>query len=86
MAAPRKKVDVEWVLDRANVMLQHSTTGPEHREGVIVMIEKLLTYTGQYNGFSYLTKVPEGHLPGIADGGPVDETRRVYSMKTERKK
>jgi len=55
---------------------------------LISFVEQLLLETGNYHGFTYLTKdqVPELHLPGIipkTDGNHefLDETRRSFVIQ-----
>lgn len=81
----RKTIDVDVVVDTANLMLKESTVAPrgdQFRRGVTSLLEQLLFITNQYGGFRYLTEseVPPGELPGIRtqnlpspNGMPSDE-------------
>jgi len=93
MSKLRKTVDVNFVLDLVNKMVQNSTCSSERRKGMEIVIEEILFYTGNYKGFRYLTsdEVPKDELPGINThplGSNVlsfdekfantDDTRRMY--------
>jgi hypothetical protein len=74
-----------------NTLASDFTCHPKYREGIIIALEHVLHATGNYRGYSYLTKdqVPNGELPGI--NTPIEElsyedrfkntdyTRRYYS-------
>ena len=65
--AKRKTVDIEFLKDKINQMLQDSTCSSDMREGMIVTLEIALMETGNYKGFRYLgeKEVPAWTLPGI---------------------
>lgn len=88
----RKTVRLEFLVNTANQQLAGAHGKPEHRTGVIAMIEMALMEAGHYEGFRYL-KQGEFHgdgLPGIRmdeDGkmlsyderfADTDGTRRQY--------
>jgi hypothetical protein len=81
----RQTINVNTLRIDANRILSQSTCNPERREGVIALLEHVLTQTGNYHGFRYLTadEVPLGELPGIVrtsgEARFPDETRRYYS-------
>lgn len=91
----RKTVDLEFLVDTANQQLRGAHGKPEHRTGVIAMIEMALMEAGRYEGFSYLTRdqlLSPDNRPGIHKGPngemlPEDErfvdtdgTRRQYAL------
>jgi hypothetical protein len=63
----RKTFNVEQFKNQVNDMLAQSTSEPEVRQGMIVVLERMLHDTGNYHGFRYLeiSQVPEGFKPGI---------------------
>ncbi len=66
----RKTIDVDVVVDTANLMLKESTVAPrgdQFRRGVTSLLEQILFITNQYGGFRHLaeSEVPAGELPGI---------------------
>ena len=67
MAKKRKTINVDDLRKLANDMLATEHTSKQCREGVIMMIERVLLDTGNYCGFSYLYKseLPYGATPGI---------------------
>ncbi len=91
---PRKTIEVQKLVDYANMQLKDSVTAQGHREGICTMIEQVLMETGNYGGFRFLTsdEVPYKHRPGVhyEAGQPLpypdrffntDETRRQYFLK-----
>lgn len=51
----RKTVDVEFVKTVANrVLSDENPTRASEREGVIILLEAVLSETGNYKGFKYL--------------------------------
>ncbi|MAH07439.1 hypothetical protein CMI38_04285 [Candidatus Pacearchaeota archaeon] len=79
--ASRKTIEVEKVKGIANRALEASMRWSNEddkyvavdrywRQGVMLMVEKVLMDSGNYKGFGYLTEdeVPKGELPGIRMG------------------
>jgi hypothetical protein len=65
----RKTVNVDFVIETVNGMLQNSIDTPEQksiRMGAILLLEAVLHETGNYKGFRYLIdeEVPHGR-PGV---------------------
>lgn len=88
---PRKTIHIRDLIDSVNNMLEKSTTSPEARMSICILLENVLHENGVYAGYNYLTAtyVPQGHDPGIlvdADGNRIfdrnfcDETRRFYHI------
>ena len=65
--AKRKTVEVSALKDQINFMLANSRCPVEGRKSMMVILENVLMETGNYRGFSYLSKneVPEGYQYGI---------------------
>ena len=63
----RKTIEVSQLVAHVNESLRTSTDSPEVRLGMILLLDKVLFETGNYNGFRYLYEyeVPSGHRPGI---------------------
>jgi hypothetical protein len=65
----RKTINVEVLRTIANKELSYTGryTCPEQREGVVSMIEAVLSISGNYKGFRYLdvNEVSKDDLPGI---------------------
>lgn len=88
----RKTIDVETVIGDINHQLKFSIADKEFREGLISIAEQILMKTGNYKGFSYLTKdeIPLGELPGIRPQelepkekfDNTDHTRVRFSLRT----
>ena len=89
----RKTIELEFLVNTANQQLAGAHGKPEHRVGVIAMIEMALMEAGRYEGFRYLTQddlLDPSNKPGIRVGPngeslPEDErfqdtdgTRRQY--------
>lgn len=72
----RKTVDVEFVKERVNIMLDSDFTTSEMRRGAFGVLEAVLFKSGNYKGFSYLPSE-------LDDDGRLkpdyDDTRRKYS-------
>jgi hypothetical protein len=84
--AKRKTVSVEALTEQANYLLANDKHGPEHRFGVMALIETVLHDTGNYRGFRYLeiSEVPKGCLPGINAGPAVSCTQKFEYTDTTR--
>jgi hypothetical protein len=67
MPKSRKTVNVEELRLYANEMLKADHGNAPWRNGVILMIERVLHDSGNYRGFNYLFSVdcPDGVRPGI---------------------
>ena len=88
----RKTIDVETVIGDINNQLKFSISDKEFRQGLISIAEQILMKTGNYKGYSYLTKdeIPYGELPGIhpqelgldAKFDNTDHTRVRFSLRT----
>jgi hypothetical protein len=80
----RKTVNVNCLREAANNMLATSTSSPEFRLGICVMIEQVLLDSDNYNGFRYLSEkeVPVGGDSGICLAEETnfvnDRSRRFY--------
>lgn len=84
----RKTCNVEAMRNEVNTMLADSTCSPEQRMGMCQVLETMLHATGNYNGFTYLSKpeVPSYQLPGINEADinlPSDELYRVRFTSTD---
>ena len=66
MSKARKTINVDSLRLYANEMLKAHGNAP-YRNGIILMIERVLHDSGNYKGYNYLFKadVPEGCRPGI---------------------
>ena len=66
----RKTIPVKEVLLNANEMLKSSTSSPDLRRGIMILVETILHNTDMYAGYRYLStnEVPAGQLPGIVTG------------------
>jgi hypothetical protein len=65
----RKTVDVQFLKDKVNHYLAHSPNAHVgERDGNIMLLEMVLSETGNYHGFNYIGGYREG----------MDETRRFY--------
>ena len=73
----RKTVDVSFIRNHVNGFLADSTVDSSARQAMMTILEDVLFETGNYHGFSYLTKnqVPEGQLPGIYPEGKTMEEK-----------
>lgn len=65
--ARRKTVQIEKIIEMGNRILRSDMGNQEFRSGVKIMLENILTESGNYRGFVYLRQiaVPPGELPGI---------------------
>jgi hypothetical protein len=63
----KKTVGVQIVKNAVNSMLKYSECSSDIRTGQILVLERILNDTGNYQGFKYLSEseVPTGKLPGI---------------------
>lgn len=75
MTRQRKTIAVEDVKQRVNHVLAAPTTSPEQRTGAYIVLEFILSDTGNYKGFQYLPSElkEDGTLKDVYDG-----TRRRY--------
>jgi hypothetical protein len=86
--ARRNTLTLEEIVDEGNSILARSTCLPVERQGVIVMLNKILHLCDNYGGFRYLdsTEVPPGEQPGIVPGygedGQRDNTKNKYPDET----
>ncbi len=93
-AAPRKTVNVAFLVDQVNTRLaipdnslylrapgkdREMTPAEAFRTGAFSLLESVLHHCGQYAGFGYQENVvPDPDADQTAWG---DETRRIYFMK-----
>jgi hypothetical protein len=70
----RKTVNVEWLKDKANILLANPDLLMEEKLGVIAMIEMVLLESDNYNGFRFLYYV-NGVIPAV---GTDEWTARKY--------
>jgi len=86
----KKTIRVEALRSYANDILQMDGLSKDMRNGIILMIERVLHDCGNYNGFNYLSSasLSKDIIPGIrwndingkqiADFENTDRTRRYY--------
>ena len=73
----RKTIEVELLKQRLNFILATDTASYEERKTAVLMMEFVLTESGNYNGFSYLTKFDLGQ--DVVVGVHVDDNGFVLS-------
>lgn len=63
----RKTIDLATMIQKVNERNKLSTCAPDVRRGWNDLLETLLLESGQYDGFSYLSRseVPPGQAPGV---------------------
>jgi len=98
MAKAKKTISVKTILETVNKRNAKSYCSKEVREGWNSLLETILLDTGNYEGFTYLSKdkVPAGEKPGVnvGDSGPenltieerfqdTDETRVFYLLSNK---
>lgn len=85
MPTPRKTFSVTEFVAWGNDILampESDVITPEHKQGVIHAIDKVLHATGQYAGFSYLDTY-DSEDPEFASPNGRKNSRRRYLVKTE---
>ena len=78
----RKTIKIAELIALVNTRNRISTCAPHMRKGWNMLLEEVLHEANVYCGYSYLTDVPAGQLPGVT-GEPgtftfPDESRRRY--------
>lgn len=68
--AKRKTIDVEKIIDWANMQMARPEMSQEFKRGVFSLTDQILHDTGNYLGFNYLGWISEGCDKWIADGRP----------------
>lgn len=85
--APRKTVDLESLVNTANLLFASDIGNADTRRGVAMLLEDALTRANAYDGFVFLEpgEVPHNAEYGIKweNDSPTfgDQTRRRYSFK-----
>lgn len=80
MATPRKTVQVEQVLKFVNEQLRCNHWSPETKQGMYIVLDRILHDTEQYAGFNYFDSYdPED--PEFQIGGK-KEVSRQYHLKS----
>lgn len=68
--ARRKTIEVEFILDKVNYMLEHSTCNQDFKRGAASVLEMILHETGNYAGFNYRKWLNEGYHQWVDAGRP----------------